>query len=89
MFRTRRISQFAAFTTRLLIFWTVIGLPVFAGEEGGPSSAEAAASVKGPVWAVAYIVVLALVGLGTFATVRGSRRRERGKLQEYEAKVKA
>lgn len=90
MFHTRRISQIAAFMTRLLVLWIVVGGPLLAGEEpSGESAAQAAASVKGPVWAVAYIVVLVLVGLGTFATVRGSRRHDRGKPGEYEAKVKA
>ena len=87
MFRTR-ISQIAALMPRLFVLWLMIGGPVFAQEEGG-DTATAAASVKGPVWAVAYIVVLALIGLGTFAAVRGSRRRDRGKLVEYEAKIKA
>ncbi|MDD4270259.1 MAG: hypothetical protein PHO07_16140 [Pirellulales bacterium] len=89
MFRAR-ICKAAALMTRLFVLWMVIGGPLLAQEEGGGGdTAAAAASVKGPVWAVAYIVVLVLIGLGTFATVRGSRRRDRGKLVEYEAKVKA
>ncbi len=61
-----------------------------AGDAGDASTdtAAAAESMKGPVWAVAYIVVLLLLALGVFATVRGSKRRDRAKPEEYSATVK-
>ena len=51
-------------------------------------TAAAAESMKGPVWAVAYIVVLLLIGLGVFATVRGSGRRDRAKPEDYASAAK-
>jgi hypothetical protein len=71
----------------VLVAWTVVGGLVAAGEEM-VTAQDAAASAKGPVWAVAYIVILLLVGLGVFATVRGSGRRDRAKPEEFKAVVK-
>lgn len=88
MFSFRSKSRIVVFFMAMLVAWTVVGGLVLAAEEGGPRADEAAASMKGPVWAVAYIVVLLLVGLGVFCTVRGSKRRDRAKPEEFKAVVK-
>lgn len=88
MFSLRSMSRVAVFLSMLLVAWTVFGGLVVAAEEKQATVAEAAESAKGPVWAVAYIVILLLVGLGIFATVRGSGRRDRAKPEEFKAVVK-
>lgn len=88
MFSFRSKSRVAGFLTSLMVAWTLVGGLVLAAEETAEDSAAAAASMKGPVWAVAYIVVLLLFGLGIFATVRGSKRRDRAKPEDYAATVK-
>jgi hypothetical protein len=85
MFSLRSKSRISRFLSLALFAWAVFGGLALAADEGGTSAAEAAESVKGPVWAMAYIVILLLVGLGTFATVRGSKRRDRAKPQEFAA----
>lgn len=88
MLLRRAKSRIAMFLTMLLVAWTFAGGLVVAAEEGGTATEKAAAAASGPVWAVAYIVVLLLVGLGVFTTVRGSRRRDRAKPEDYTATVK-
>ncbi len=88
MFSLRSKSRVAVFLTLCMVAWAVVGGLVLAAEEGGADSAEAAASMKGPVWAVAYIVILLLLAVGVFATVRGSKRKDRAKPEEYTATVK-
>ena len=78
MLSLRSKSRIAVFFTMLLGAWIFLGELVLAAEEGGMSADEAAAAAKGPVWAVAYIVVLLLFGLGVFTTVRSSKRRDQG-----------
>jgi hypothetical protein len=70
-----------------VVAWTVLGGLVLAADESSDTAA-AAESVKGPVWAVAYIVILLLLALGVFSTVRGSGRRDRAKPEDYTATVK-
>ncbi|MHB8902205.1 MAG: hypothetical protein ACYC6Y_25895 [Thermoguttaceae bacterium] len=87
MFSLRSKSRLAAFLSVLLVAWSVVGGWVVAAEDM-VTAQEAAASAKGPVWAIAYIVILLLVGLGVFATVRGSGRRDRAKPEEFKAVAK-
>ena len=87
MFSLRSKSCMARLFSMVLVAWTVLGGLVMAAEEMGAAD-KAAASAKGPVWAVAYIVVLLLVAVGVFATVRGSGRRDRAKPEEFKAVVK-
>ena len=84
MLSLRSKSRISVFLTMLLVAWTVIGGVVMAAEEGGTSSEKAAAAAKGPVWAMAYIVVLLLVGLGVIATIRGSKRRDKARPDDME-----
>ncbi len=87
MFSLRSKSRVAVLLTLLLLTWTVAGSLVVAGEE--PTDTEAAAAaMTGPVWAVAYIVILLLFAVGVFVTVRGSKRRDRDKPEEFQAVVK-
>jgi len=88
MLSLRSKSRIAVFFTLLLVAWTVIGGMVLAQEEGATATEQAAASAKGPVWAMAYIVILLLVGLGVFSTVRGSKRRDKAKPDDFQATVK-
>lgn len=88
MFSLRSKSRVALILSMLLVAWTVVGGWVLAAEGEMTTAQDAAASAKGPVWAVAYIVVLLLVGMGVFATVRGSGRRDRAKPEEFKAVVK-
>lgn len=81
-------SRIAVFLTMLLVSWTFVGGLVLAAEGEATATEKAAASAAGPVWAVAYIVVLLLVGLGVFTTVRGSKRRDRAKPEDFKATVK-
>ncbi len=86
MFSLRSKSRVAVLLTLLLLTWTVAGSLVLAGE---PTDTEAAAAaMTGPVWAVAYIVILLLFAVGVFVTVRGSKRRDRDKPEEFQAVVK-
>ena len=82
-----KLSRLAVFLFTLPAAWNVVGGLAVAAEEM-TTAQDAAASAKGPAWAVAYIVVLLLVGLGIFATVRGSGRRERAKPEEFKPVVK-
>lgn len=70
-----------------MLTWTVLGSLVLAGEAATDTEA-AAAAMKGPAWAIAYIVILLLVSLGVFSVVRGSKRRDRDKPEEFQAVVK-
>ncbi len=88
MFSLPSKSRIAVFLSSLMVAWTIVGGLVMAAEEGMTTAQDAAASAKGPVWAMAYIVVLLLVGVGVFATVRGSGRRDRAKPEEFKAVVK-
>ncbi len=88
MFLLRSMSRVAVFLSFLMVAWSVAGGLILAAEEGATDTAAAAEAVKGPVWAVAYIVLLLLVAAGVFATVRGSRRRDRAKPEEFKAVVK-
>jgi protein-S-isoprenylcysteine O-methyltransferase Ste14 len=80
-------SRIAVFFTMLLVAWTFVGGFVLAAEGEGTATEKAAESAAGPVWAVAYIVILLLVALGVFATIRGSKRRDRAKPEDYAATV--
>lgn len=81
-------SRIAILFTMLLVAWTYVGGMVLAAEGEGTATEKAAEAAKGPVWAVGYIVVLLLVALGVFTTVRGSKRRDRAKPEDYTATVK-
>lgn len=87
MFSLRSKPRVALSLTLLLTAWTVVGGLVLAAE-GSTDTEAAAAAMKGPAWAIAYIVILLLIGLGVFATVRGSRRRDRAKPEEFKAVTK-
>jgi hypothetical protein len=87
MFSLRSKSRVAVSLTLLVAAWTVVGGLVLAAE-GATDTEAAAAAMKGPAWAVAYIVILLLVGAGVFATVRGSKRRDRAKPEDFKAVVK-
>ena len=88
MFLRRIKSRIAVLFTMLLVAWTLVGGMVLAAEEEGGAADKAAKAAEGPVWAVGYIVVLLLVALGVFTTVRGSKRRDRAKPEDYTATVK-
>jgi hypothetical protein len=97
MFSLRHKSRFIVLLLLMLVGWMALGgialgqedeMDVLSGEtvEGG---AVDSAKGAGPVWAIAYIVVIVLVSAGIFATVRSSKRRDRDKPEQYKATIQA
>lgn len=83
MFSLRSTPRIAFLATMVAVAWIAFGGVVLAAEM--TDTEAAAASMKGPVWAVAYIVVLLLSALGVFVTIRSSKRRDRDKPEKFSA----